>query len=294
MDIKWAITCCAFLLAGCAATEEQQLFEKKQGDIEVISQLSDQVRETSGLAYYEGLMWTINDGGDEPAIYAINDGYEIEKRILLEGAKNIDWESLAQDHEYLYIADCGNNRATRSTITIYKVSWLSLYNQSSVVVPEVLTVTYSDFADTKVGKNHNFDCEAVTIVDGELWLFTKNRADLKTKLYRLNASEPRQMIKPSAQYDVDGLITAADYDPKTKQLALLGYGKNVIFGQSFVWIIPVNGTPDWERSKRLKLNPYAQWEAIMWDPLSGGSELILTSEKSPLLDVSVGRLRISE
>ena len=32
----------------------------------------------------------------------------------------------------------------------------------------------------------------------------------------------------------------------------------------------------------------------MWDPLSGGSELILTSEKSPLLDVSVGRLRISE
>ena len=283
----------SIMLTGCASFDGGPQAPLVEGDI-VRASWPTVVQETSGLALYAGLKWTVNDSGGEAVVYGINDQHLIAKQVAIQGAKNVDWESLALYDEYIYIADCGNNRARRAVVQIYKVAWASLLavGRETSVEAERMNIRYADFPASGPRKNHRFDCEALAVVDDELWLFTKNWSNEKTNLYRLDKSTTDQTVSSEQVYEVDGLITGADFDPLSGRLVLLGYDKNLIFGQSFIWLIPVEQQLIWDRARRIKLYPYAQWEAIAWNPLGDGNELILTSEKSPLLDVSVGRLKI--
>lgn len=288
-------------LAGCGSLEpssvkQVDIKQRTEGDIEAFVHWPDQVKETSGLSYGAGQLWTINDSGDGPILYGIDKKNQVSKVVHVEGAENIDWEELAQDEHYLYIADCGNNRGDRDRLQIYKVLWSELRQvvTGGSVPSEKIVFSYAD-KEGEVNKYaHNFDCEALTIVNGKLWLFTKNRGDKQTKLYLLDTKSVEQEISPVASYPVEGLITAADYDHQRKRLVLLGYQKGVILGQSFIWTMPVNGLPGWDHAKKVVLKPFAQWEAILWDPKGKDGELLLTSEKNPLLDVGIGILRLSE
>ncbi|MGD8610939.1 MAG: hypothetical protein PVJ44_02475 [Desulfobacterales bacterium] len=86
------------------------------------------LNEVSGLAassLYPGLLWAVNDGGDDPLLYAVgSDGADLGT-FRVEGAVNFDWEALAsfrlQGSAYLLIADVGDNWEQRQTVTIYVV-----------------------------------------------------------------------------------------------------------------------------------------------------------------------------
>ncbi len=259
------------------------------GDIKIAARLPDDVLETSGLAERDGVVWTINDSGDGPNLYALR-GHHLLRKVQVKGARNIDWEDLAQDDEYLYIADCGNNRARRKQVQIYKVSWAELAQSHSVSVESTLNVSYANQPERPDPKNHNYDCEAITVVGDEIWLFSKNRQDENSWLYRLDKNKRHQVVRGVRSLAVDGLITAADYDAKTKRLVLLGYSKRRIFGQSFLWVVPVENGIIWARAKRLTLHPYAQWEAVLWRGQQGDGRLLLSTERNPLLDASMGEL----
>ncbi len=288
------------ILSGCSSTKVQQPRAGTEisltGDIRLLAQLPDAVIETSGIAQRDGLIWTLNDSGDGPVLYALNTDFKLQRRVNVSGAKNVDWEELAQDEEFLYVADCGNNRASRIQLQIYKIRWSELLAAETEVASETITFEYADRTDFSSSKNHNYDCEALASVGNELWLFSKNRKDEKTNLYRLDKNRALQHVYPTDSFDVRGLITAADYDLNSKSLVLLGYEKNIIFGSSFVWVIPTKGVgeikPIWEGARFQKLSPYAQWEAILWDRDPARGKLILTTEKSPLLDVSIGELDV--
>ena len=299
------LTLLTVLLSGCSSlSKEKHLDESQQvsfgNSVQLLSRLADEIGETSGLAQSKGLLWTINDSGDGPYLYALDQQFQLQKKIYVADAENIDWEELAQDKEYLYVADCGNNRGYRQKLQIYKVRWDELEsidkNSGGSVSAETLTFEYKNRVRDSSTKDHNYDCEALASVGDELWLFTKNRKDQKTNLYRLNKHEKFQAVASSSVFDVGGLITAADYVSETNYLALMGYEKNYIFGQSFVWLVPlIQGDPiqpDWSRAQHHKLSIYAQWEAILWDRFGLHTKLLLTSEKSPLLDVSIGEIRV--
>lgn len=299
------LTLLSALLGGCSSlSTEKRLDEGQQvsfgNSVQLLSTLADEIRETSGLAQNKGLLWTINDSGDGPYLYALDKQFQLQKKIFVSDAENIDWEELAQDEEYLYIADCGNNRGYRQKLQIYKIRWDQLEsigkNSDRSVTAEALNFEYKDRVKESGTKDHNYDCEALASVGDELWLFTKNRKDQKTNLYRLNKHEQFQSVASSSGFDVGGLITAADYARETNYLVLMGYEKNYLFGQSFIWLVPlIQGDPlqpDWSRAKYHKLSIYAQWEAILWDRSGLHTKLLLTSEKSPLLDVSIGEIRV--
>jgi len=299
------LTLLVALQGGCSSlSKEKRLDEGQQvsfgNSVQLLSTLADEVRETSGLAQSNGLLWTMNDSGDGPYLYAVDKQFELQKKIFVSNAENIDWEELAQDEEYLYVADCGNNRGYRQKLQIYKIRWDQLEsigkNSSGSVTAETLTFEYKDRVKESGTKDHNYDCEALASVGDELWLFTKNRKDQKTNLYRVNKHEQFQSVASSSGFDVGGLITAADYVRETNYLVLMGYEKNYLFGQSFIWLVPlIQGDPlqpDWSRAKYHKLSIYAQWEAILWDRSGLHTKLLLTSEKSPLLDVSIGEIRV--
>lgn len=86
--------------------------------------------EVSGLVASEanpGVLWTHNDSGGEPAIYAVGtDGTDLGVWDVA-GAEARDWEEMAgwydadADEHYLYLADIGDNASQRESITVYRV-----------------------------------------------------------------------------------------------------------------------------------------------------------------------------
>ncbi|MCV6589837.1 MAG: hypothetical protein OIF57_12530 [Marinobacterium sp.] len=242
------------------------------------------VDETSGLAYAEGLWWTVNDSDGEPVLYGVNpESGKLQQRTRVDGVRNVDWEDLAQDEKYLYIADTGNNYAWRKVLSIFVIPHEGLASADSVRPAATLQVSFTDYEEqTRDGRRkHNVDCEAITRVGDHLWLFTKNRGDNQTRLYKAeltsDASKPQQ-LSPQGEYPVGGLVTAADYNGQTSELALLVYGSGPMFGQASVWRIPVrDGLPDWSHAHQYRLKKPGQWESLLW---KGPDRLVVTAEKS--------------
>ena len=241
------------------------------------------LEEISGLASTDNRYWGINDSGGEPALYGFSQqNFKRLNVVKITNASNFDWEDLAQDQQFIYIADSGDNFAWRSSIHIYKVDkqQLSSLTGNGQLNSQKITITYTDKHNIIPQKNHNFDSEALAVVNDKLWLFSKNRADGLTKLYIIDKNIAQQQVAPAASFEVNGLITAVDYRPKTGQLLLLGYSQNALFGQSFIWRVDVQEQQVvWESAQRYRIKPYAQWESIKW---IGDDRFILAAEDSPL------------
>jgi hypothetical protein len=92
---------------------------------------SPPITESSGVAVsrkHAGVLWTHNDSGDGPMLFATNLAGDDLGRYLVPGASNYDWEDLAlgpcpeQPRDCLYIADTGDNNERRRTVTVYVVA----------------------------------------------------------------------------------------------------------------------------------------------------------------------------
>lgn len=193
-------------------------------------------RETSGLAWIQGRLFSINDGGNAPEIYELNpQNGTLIRTIQVEGVSNVDWEDLATSPTHLFIGDFGNNNGNRTDLRVLKIPVNLLLNQTSVS-PEIIEFTFSDqvqFSNTP--NSHNFDCEAMAYVNGKIQLFSKNWQDSRTKHYTLSENPGKQVATLIGDFDVEGLITGADISLDGKSLVLLGYENNGIFSRSFVW-----------------------------------------------------------
>ena len=87
-----------------------------------------QIQEASGLApsrLNSEILWTVNDSGDDPVLYAVSTTGTDLGTIKVAGARNRDWEDLASfrlnDTAYLLIADIGDNRSKRQDCMLYVI-----------------------------------------------------------------------------------------------------------------------------------------------------------------------------
>lgn len=242
--------------------------------------LSEEIKESSGLAYFNGKLWTINDSEGLPVLYAFDTiSGQIVQRIMIANAINIDWEALATDEQYVYVGDFGNNSGTRDDLTIYRVlkSDISLQGDGTVESTK-LTFSYSDYPGSiENRKNNNFDCEAF-IADTEfLYLFSKNHGDQRTKLYRLPKLTGNHVAELITTFNSSGLITGADINNTSKEITLIGY-----VDQSwipFTWLLfDYEGNHFFSGNKRRIdfLNiPATQTEAIVY---TVGKHEVISSE----------------
>jgi hypothetical protein len=202
----------------------------------VVADLPASQNETSGLAYIQNKLFSINDGGNSNEIFELNpETGEVLRSIKVKNAINIDWEDLAQSDTHLFIGDFGNNGGTRKDLAILKIRIADLLANMEVEATR-LSFTYSDQTDfSGNGGNHNFDCEAFFFWENSLHLFSKNRLDQKTKHYILDPNSSSTVAMQSGIFDADGLITAASISLEGN-IILLGYQDLGLTSKSFVWL----------------------------------------------------------
>jgi len=129
-----------------------------------------QLPEASGVALSRRnprVLWTHNDSG-EPVVFAVDSTGSLIGRVRVTGADVGDWEAVAvgpcPGGSCLYVADIGDNDATRPRITVYRVPEPAP-GDAATRPAEALHATYPDGAH---------DAEALFVTaEGDLFVVTK-------------------------------------------------------------------------------------------------------------------------
>ena len=103
--------------------------------------LDSEVAEPSGLLYMDGNIWTFNDSGGEPVLYCIDPrNGSVIRKTLISNAMNVDWEDIAMDEHYIYVADVGNNFGGRDTVVIFRIDSGELLSGAELLTKDLLPV----------------------------------------------------------------------------------------------------------------------------------------------------------
>jgi len=249
----------------------------------VVGELSNKLKENSGLIYYRDLIWTIEDAGGKPKLYSVRLGSgKIKQKIEIIGSDNKDWEDITQDDKFIYIGDFGNNDGRKSVLRIYKISKNGIpWKGNFEVNPKLIEFSYPDQMNySKAFHNTNFDCEAFICKGDSLYIFTKNWIDNKTKLYRIPKEEGSYIAKLTGTFDVKGLVTGAGISQDGRKIVLCGY-KNQL---PFIWYFSQFSEESFFSGNRIRLDITslfgAQTEGICF---MNNDTVFISNEKSNFL-----------
>ena len=193
-----------------------------------VATLPSRLRETSGLAAsrrHPGVLWTHNDSGGEPILYALNEAGYVLAAVRVTGARNVDWEDIAvgpcTSGDCIFIADIGDNAAARRTVEVYRVPEPRLGDSRSALA-ERLVLTYPD------GPR---DAEALYVLpDASIHIVSKGRKS-PVAVYGLpSGAHPgvpiqltrSQVLSPNGS-EIGGLVTGADATPDGRFVAIRTY-----------------------------------------------------------------------
>lgn len=195
-----------------------------QTAIDLIDLESPLLNETSGLLYFDNSLITFNDQQGESKLYEIdiNSGL-VSRTITISNATNGDWEDIAQDDDFIYIGDFGNNTGNRTDLKIYKISKTDFKSPNDTAYAEIINFSYADQTDLSFNLNTNFDAEALISIGDNLMIFSKNWGDNKVRVYSLPKTMGTHIASVVSSYDTNGMITGADISSDEKTIFLVGY-----------------------------------------------------------------------
>ncbi|MBQ6769426.1 MAG: hypothetical protein IJP44_00450 [Bacteroidales bacterium] len=201
------------------------------------AELPHEVHETSSLFFHNGRLWTHNDSGGKPILYALDTvSFGIVQKITLAHAKNKDWEDVCTDGVTVFVGDFGNNKGNRKDLKIYTFPLSAIPDEGDATVKvDSICFAFGDQTDFTKRKVHDFDCEAIFATEEYLYMFSKGWATGTTRLYRLPKTPGKHVAKVVNGFDSQGLITGADYDPKSRTLVVIGYVKSLY--KPFLYLI---------------------------------------------------------
>ena len=246
--------------------------------------LDEVIDESSAMVASQrapGVLWTLNDSGGDPVIYAVRAHGSLVGTVTVEGARNVDWEAMTLDGAgNLWIGDIGNNGNKRRDLGLYV---LPEPDPGAATAAARFIPIYYPEQEAFPPEARNFDAEAL-FADGEtIYLLTKHRSDTRTVLYRLPDAHPdapdapRPMIRV-AEFDVrgdpsnhGGMVTDAALSADGRHLAVLTYHSVFLFARpktSDQWF------EDLVREIPVEMNRWRQCEAITWR----GADLLVTNE----------------
>jgi hypothetical protein len=184
-----------------------------------VGTLTDGIFESSGLcaAPEAGTYFTFGDDGQQPIVFRIDGtGQQVGQFTL--GAPNNDWESLSRDNSGNYfMGNCGNNNSDRQNLSILR------FRPAQPDKVGKINFKYPDqtaFPPSKAERN--FDCEASLWHAGQVYLFTKDRAQQTTcKVYTVPETPGTYTAKLVTKLAIPGEVTDATLAPSGHRLVLL-------------------------------------------------------------------------
>lgn len=210
-------------------------------------------REASGLAPSRrtpGLLWTHNDSGGEPVLYAVSsDTGDLRGKVRLRGVANVDWEDIASferdGQAWLVVGDIGDNFGRRSFIQLHfleepAASALAPDRETELTPAYTLRVFYEDLAR---------DCESLAVDAREGAVYLLSKREEVPRLYRLPLAPSKELVvarrvgtvphlpqpdffqrllkKPTGAYRASP--TAMDFAPDGSAALVLTYGDLLLF-----------------------------------------------------------------
>ena len=272
MNKTLVITALFIGLLSCGSTPKKRVLTE-------LCALPKDLKEISGIAYTDDLLYSIEDSGNASEVILLDLKGKIERRIAIKNTKNIDWEDLTFDTEgNLYIGDFGNNDNTRKDLAIYKIDKNNL-QQNAADVSYTITFEYPEqthFPPKK--KALLYDVEGFIAYQNYFYLFTKNRSkdfDGSSFIYKIPNTpghHKAQLIKTitSCSDYHDCAITSAAISPDGSKFVLLSHSKVWLF-ENFVLDQGETG-----QMTELDLDHYSQKEAITFK----NNETLLIADES--------------
>src|SRR6266576_4201085 len=214
---------------------------------------SPRLIESSGVAVsraHPDVLWTQNDSGDRPYLYATDLRGTDRGALLVPGADAIDWEDISLGpcpvafslpaSSCVYLADTGDNLEFRPFVTIYAVPEPSPPERASDTsgttrAPAILRLRYPDGP-------HDVEAVYVAPRDTALYLVSKGAArGSAIRLYRVDAKSwragtdsikvatlvPTLDIRPNPE--AGRVVTAGTIRPDGRVVALRTYSEIYLF-----------------------------------------------------------------
>ncbi|MEM1350601.1 MAG: hypothetical protein AAGI01_18715 [Myxococcota bacterium] len=283
--IAWAVMLLLWLPTGLP--EESVMWSESSARGTIWSLAID---EASGLAFsrlHDATLWTHNDSGDEPILYALSTtGSEIA-RIRVDIDEVFDAEDLAtgpcsqtDSSPCIYFADMGDNRHRREHIIVYRIREPArLMREERVGVAERWIVTFPQGA-------HDAETLLVDPRDARVFIVQKARHG-DTGVFELvredhGSTERPAHLKRIATLNFEGyarggrLVTGGALSPGGQCVALRTYT------HVHTWCAKEPGHVleqlD-EGADVVRTAALTQSEALTWDP--SGQGLWMTSERWP-------------
>jgi hypothetical protein len=246
---------------------------------------SRRLRESSGVAVsraHRGVLWTHNDSGDGPYVYATDLAGTDRGTVRVQGARAVDWEDIAlgpcpsAPRACLYIADTGDNEDKRKSVVIYAVPEPDLPTGAADTArsspASALRLKYPDGPD---------DVEALYVSpgDGAVNLISKGRRG-RVRLYRVPRTAWRSdtVVTATATQDLPivsfaalgRLVTGAAIRPDGKLVAIRTYTEIYFFVPDAGGRLTTTGRPACNVARQ---EPQGEGVGFLDD-----STLVLTSE----------------
>jgi len=276
-----------FLLSSCKKTAEIVppviIAQSAPITVDLKHTFPELLNESSGLCYTDGNLWSFGDSGNPNSIFKIDTTTgAILQTVTIANYPNIDWEDITADSLYIYVGDIGNNDGNRTDLKILRIKKtdISANTPSVNVMGEAINFSYSDQTGFPYNSNTNVDCEALLSIENNLYLFTKDGGDLQTRCYKISKEPGTYSLAPFSSFNTNGKITAAAYNPVTKELALLGY-MNQKTG-SFIWFFndyQGNGFFSGTSARLTFGSPQSDWQTEGLDYIST-KRLMMSCESS--------------
>lgn len=202
------------------------------------------IPESSGLAVSRrnpGLLWSHNDSGNAAVLFALDTAGRVRGRVSVP-IRTRDWEDISAARcpsgDCLYIADIGDNKATRRQVQIYRVSEPAA-GDSSTASPDVFNATYADGP-------HN--AEAMFVVDMNLFVITRDRTGIVYRATMPTSGGGDLIFQPVAQLglaavtDAEAFRDGASVVVRTSHEAVLYRTADLIRGNNRPYFrIPIDG-----------------------------------------------------
>ena len=191
----------------------------------VVMSLSDPtIVESSGLArstYARDVLWTHNDSGDGPVVYAVGKDGQTRATVTLGGAQALDWEDIASGPRHrVFVADIGDNAVDRSTVSVYR------FREPRELASGELPSTRFDFRY----EDGAHDAEALMVNPRTGRVFVVTKAADGAGIYRAPRSLSRDHVNVLRRIaPAPSTVTAGSFYPDANGFVLCNYSTAWIY-----------------------------------------------------------------